>query len=362
MRRALQLAARGQGSVEPNPMVGCVIVRGGKVVGKGYHRRFGGAHAEVEALRDCRGRPRGATVYVTLEPCCFHGKTPPCTDALLAAGVKRVVTAMGDPHPRVSARGIRTLRGAGIQVDVGVLAGEAARLNAPYLKLVRQKLPWVILKWAQSLDGKLATHTGDARWVTDEQMRAHANRRRGRLDAIIVGSETVRRDDPLLTCRVGRPRRRATRIVLDTDLTTPPSRRVVKTAAEVPTWFFCSTRAPRGRADALGKAGCLVHRVPVDRTGAVDGVSLRAVLDVLGEHQMTNVLVEGGGRVLGGFFDQRLADEVHIYMAPLLVGGVAAVNALNGRGVRTMAEALRLPAATRPRRLGAGWLIAARLD
>jgi len=357
MQRALHLAARGQGRVEPNPLVGCVVVRGGKIIGEGYHRRFGGPHAEVQALRRCKGSAKGAIIYVTLEPCCFVGKTPPCSDALIEAGVGRVVAAMRDPNPRVAGRGLRVLRAAGVRVELGLLQRQATELNAPYIKLTQRGRPWVILKWAQSLDGKIATRTGDSKWITDRRMRAHAQRTRGRVDAVIAGVGTVVADDPLLTCRVGHPRRVATRVVLDTRLRTPPQARLVKTARRIPTWTFCGPRAPRSRAKRLEQAGCVIHRVHSD--GA--GLSLDAVLKTLGARAMTNVLVEGGGRVLGRFFDQGLADEFHIYQAPLLIGGRSATGALGGLGVPSVREALRLGEPIRARRIGDGWFVQARL-
>ncbi len=360
MRLALRLAARGRGRVEPNPMVGCVVVRNRRIIGRGYHRRFGGPHAEVEALRSCDGGAAGATVYVTLEPCCFFGKTPACTDALRAAKVGRVVAAMQDPNPRVNGRGLAILRKAGIRTALGTLGDEAAALNAPFIKLVRQRRPWVILKWAQSLDGKIATAGGESKWITDEVMRAHAHRIRGRVDAIIVGRHTVQTDDPLLTCRAGRPGRIAVRVVLDSKLRISPDSQLVRTAREVPTWIFCAVGAPLVRAKRLGSAGCVVHRVPSDAAGA-GGVSLPAVLDVLGAAEMTNVLVEGGGAVLGRFFDQHLADEVCLYVAPRLIGGRTAPGALNAKGVSTMKGAVALVPADGFKRLGSGWVFQGRL-
>ena len=351
LRRALALVVRGQGRVEPNPLVGCVIVRSGHVLGEGYHRRFGGPHAEVEALRRCRQTPRGATVYVTLEPCGHYGKTPPCTDALIAAGVTRVVAPREDPNPPVAGKGFAALRRAGLRVDVGLLADEAAKVNAPFFKLVREHRPWVILKWAQSLDGKIATRTGDSKWISDETCRAHAHRTRGRVDAILVGIGTVLRDDPLLTCRLARPRRVATRVVLDSNLRTPPRSQLVRTARKVPTWIFHARKAPARRAHALEKGGCRLYAVPSTRRG----LSLPAILDALGEHQMTNVLVEGGGRLLGSFFDKGLADEFHIYIAPQLIGGAGAAGPLHGEGVRKVAAAPSLSPALSLTRLGNGY-------
>ncbi len=358
MRAALRRALCGRGWVEPNPMVGCVIVRDGRMLSRACHKRYGGPHAEVEALNSCRAPARGATVYVTLEPCCYEGKTPACTDALRKARVRRVVVGTEDPNPRVNGRGIAVLRKAGITVDVGARRDEAARLIQPFSKLVTQGRPWVILKWGQSLDGKLATRTGDAKWITDERQRRHAHEIRGRLDAILTGVGTVLADDPLLTCRVGTRRRVATRVVLDSSLRTPPSAQLVATARQTPTWFFCSTAAPARRAEALEAAGCRVTRVAAGRNG---GLSLPAVLDELGRERMTNVLVEGGGNLLGSFFDEKLADEVQIYVAPTLIGGKDAVGALHGVGAERVAAALRL-SADAMRRCGDGWFIAGRIS
>jgi diaminohydroxyphosphoribosylaminopyrimidine deaminase/5-amino-6-(5-phosphoribosylamino)uracil reductase len=369
MRQALALARRGLGYVEPNPMVGCVLVRGERVLATGYHHRFGGPHAEVDALRRCRTSPRGATAYVTLEPCCHHGKTPPCTDALIAAGIARVVAAVKDPNPRVAGGGFAQLRAVGIRVEAGLCATEAAALNAPFFKLQRQHRPWVILKWAQSLDGKIAAHTGDSKWISDEVCRAHAHRTRGRVDAVVVGVGTVLADDPRLTCRTAHPRRTAARVVLDSDLCTPLRAQLVRTARQVPTWLFCRKDGPAAHRRALEQAGCVVHAVASTRPRAARrggakaggvGLSLPAVLDVLGKSQFTNVLVEGGGQVLGSFFDAGLADECHIYVAPLLVGGRDAPGPLNAAGVARIAAAVRLPDEARLARMGTGYFVAAR--
>ena len=206
MRRALDLAARGQGAVEPNPMVGCVIAQGAEIIGEGWHRQFGADHAEVEALRMAGDRAAGATLYVTLEPCCHHGKTPPCTRAVLAAGVRRVVVAAGDPFPQVQGGGIAELRAAGLDVELGLLETDSRRLNAPYLKLVESGRPWIIAKWAMTLDGKIAARGGQSRWISNPQSREVVHKLRGRVDAVLVGRGTAVRDDPLLTARPPGPR------------------------------------------------------------------------------------------------------------------------------------------------------------
>lgn len=380
MRRALRLAPRGEGRVEPNPMVGAVLVRNDRVLAEGWHGRFGGPHAEIEALRACAVRhgadaARGATCYVTLEPCCHHGKTPPCTDALIAAGVARVVAAMRDPFPEVAGRGIRTLRRAGVRVDVGLLEEQAAWVNRAFVHRVTTGRPWVTLKWAQSLDGKIATHAGASRWISSEASRREVHRLRGRMDAVIVGVGTVLADDPELTCRHVRPRRVATRVVLDSRLRTPHSAKLVYTAKQTPTLIFTSAAAPSARRKALERAGCEVcivaswrmrsatlskraslprmyrtatvseRRVPprLIRTATVRQrplLSPRAVLDELGRRNMTNVLVEGGGCVLGSFFDAGLADEAVVFVAPCLIGGAAAPGPLHGLG-RTAVPSLQ---------------------
>lgn len=336
MRRALALARRGEGFVEPNPMVGCVLVKGSKVLGEGYHHRYGGPHAEVEALRAAgRGAATGATAYLTLEPCCHQGKTPPCTEALIEAGVRRVVYAHEDPFEQVAGKGARRLRQAGIEVAQGLLEEEAAALMAPYLKLIRDGRPWVILKWAQSIDGKIATRSGDSKWISGPDSRRKVHRLRGRVDAIIVGVETVRVDDPLLTCREARTRRVAVRVVLDPKLRIPVSANLVKTAVQTPTLIVTAKgNAARPKARSLCRRG--VELMEVKRRGS--GLDLNRVLRTLGIRGMSNVMVEGGGRTLGRFMDAALADEAWVFVAPRLIGGEQAPGALAGSGPASMKQ------------------------
>jgi len=351
MNRALALAGRGLGRVEPNPMVGCVIVRGGRIVGEGYHRRFGADHAEIEALGRCGGEARGATVYVTLEPCCHRGKTGPCSEALIAAGVGRVVAAMRDPFAAVAGKGLARLRRAGIVVDVGLCGDRARRLNAAYVKLRTLGRPWVILKWAQSLDGKIATRTGESKWITSARSRLQAHRLRGRVDAIIVGSGTAMADDPMLTCRAVRAKRVASRVVVDSRLRLSPTLRLVRTAGRVPTIVATTAGAVRSRprvADKLRRRGCEVLVVKQ----VAGHVSLPALLEVLGRREMTNVMVEGGGRLLGAFFDQGLADEAVVFVSPKLIGGAEALSALEGRGIAQIKQAVGGSRQVELRRLG----------
>lgn len=338
MRRALELAARGRGLVEPNPMVGAVLLREGQVVGEGFHERFGGPHAEVVALANCRGPTAGTTLVVNLEPCCHWGKTPPCTQAIVAAGVRRVVIGCRDPFPAVSGRGVEELKRAGIEVVEGVLEAEARELNAPFFKLRTTGLPYVIAKWAMTLDGRIATATGDSRWITGPAARQWVHDLRGRVDAILVGVGTVLRDDPLLTCRTRRLRT-AVRVVVDTRCRTPVDSRLVRTAREVPVVVAAGSEVPVARRSALEREGVEVVELPLDGAGRVD---LAALLRLLGQREMTNLLVEGGAEVLGSFFDRRLVDEVAVFVAPKVVGGRAAVPAVAGCGRERVALAQRV--------------------
>jgi diaminohydroxyphosphoribosylaminopyrimidine deaminase/5-amino-6-(5-phosphoribosylamino)uracil reductase len=331
MRLALTVAVKGQGSVEPNPMVGAVVLdAAGQRVGEGYHAKFGGPHAEVVALAAAGEKARGGTLYVTLEPCCHFGKTPPCTDAIKAAGVRRVVAAMADPFPQVAGGGVKVLRDAGIDVTVGVAEAEARELNAPYLKRLSTGKPWVHLKWAISLDGKIATRTGDSKWISSEESRRIVHELRGRMDAIVVGGGTVRADDPLLTARPPGPRV-ASRVVLSASGNLPADCQLVRTAKEVPV-LVVTTSAGEKNLTAWRNAGVevLAHSRP----------SIPGLLSELGRRGMTNVLVEGGAGVHGAFVDAGEVDEVHVFVAPLLLGG-AGPGSVGGSGFDRVADGFR---------------------
>ncbi|QDU19242.1 bifunctional diaminohydroxyphosphoribosylaminopyrimidine deaminase/5-amino-6-(5-phosphoribosylamino)uracil reductase RibD [Urbifossiella limnaea] len=337
MRHALALAARGRGAVEPNPMVGAVVLdAAGAVVGEGWHQRFGGPHAEVHALAAAGERARGGTLVVTLEPCCHQGKTPPCTDAVLAAGVARVVAAMADPFPRVAGGGLARLRDAGVVVEVGVSEAEARRLNAAYLKLLATGRPWVHLKWAMSLDGKTATRAGDSQWISGPESRQRVHELRGVVDAIVVGRGTVEADDPALTARPPGPRA-PTRVVLTAAGRLPDRCRLRDTARAVPVLVFTAA-GNEGRIAGWAEEGAEVVALPAGE----GGLSVDAVLAELGRRRMTHVLVEGGAAVHGAFLDAGAADELHVFVAPLLIGGAAAPGATGGRGVEKLVAALRL--------------------
>jgi len=337
MARALQLAARGRGLVEPNPMVGCVIARGTSVVGEGFHTRYGAAHAEIEALRASGSAASGSAMYVTLEPCCHHGKTPPCTDAVIGAGIRRIFIAHRDPFPQVAGDGIGQLEKAGIEVHLGLLEQEARALNAPYLKLVETGVPWIIAKWAMTLDGKLATRTGSSQWISGPDSRARVHQLRGRVDAILVGSGTAARDDPRLTARPPGVRI-ATRVVVDSLAGLSPRGKLAQTAGDVPVLVACGPEAPAKNRRRLAEAGCEVLSLeapdPADR--------LRQLLEHLGRRRMTNVLVEGGGRLLGSLFDMHAIDEVHVFVAAKLVRGADAPSPIAGTGIARMQQAVSL--------------------
>jgi len=349
MQRALSLAARGEGLVEPNPMVGCVLARGERVVGEGWHRRFGGPHAEINALARAGRRAKGATAYVTLEPCCHFGKTPPCTDALIAAGIRRVVAAMKDVNPLVAGKGLRRLRAAGIKVEVGLLEREAKALAAPFITFMTKWRPYVILKWAQSIDGKIATRSGESKWISSIASRRVVHALRGKVDAVIAGINTVLADDPQLTARLVKPRRIAARVVLDSRLRTPIASRLVRTARRAPTLIFTGPQGwrRRRRRGELEARGCEVARLKARR----GGLDLRGLLGDLHGRGMTNVLVEGGGLVHGAFMDAGLADEARVFVAPLLIGGEEAPGPLRNSGSKGLG---RFPGAMLERQVRMG--------
>ncbi|HEY1065339.1 MAG TPA: bifunctional diaminohydroxyphosphoribosylaminopyrimidine deaminase/5-amino-6-(5-phosphoribosylamino)uracil reductase RibD [Pirellulales bacterium] len=356
MRRALELAALGRGRAEPNPMVGCVIVRDGAIVGEGYHQAHGGPHAEVHALRAAGALARGATLYVTLEPCSHFGKTPPCADAVLEAGVARVVAAMADPFPQVSGRGFTKLQAGGVAVACGLLEEEARALNAPYLKLIERKRPWIIAKWAATLDGKIATTTGDSQWISSEASRAIVHQIRGRVDAVLVGSGTARADDPQLTARPTGVRT-ATRIVFDGAASLAPDGRLASTAREIPVLVAVGPQASPEAVAALVKRGCEVFVC----AGRTRRERLAALLDELGRRRFTNVLVEGGGGLFGALFELQEIDEVHAFIAPKVVGGASAPGPIGGAGVEWMRDALPL-SAVEVRTLGGDVYLSGRTD
>lgn len=336
MRRALELAERGRGHVEPNPMVGCVLVRDGQRIAEGFHRRYGGPHAEVDALGSLADptAARGATAYVTLEPCCHTGKTPPCSRALIAAEVARVVVAIRDPFPQVAGGGLDELRAAGIHVEVGVCAPEATRLLAAYLKRVRTGRPWVIAKWAMTLDGRIATAAGDSQWISGPVSRGEVHRLRGLVDGILVGGGTVAADDPTLTARPPGPRT-ATRIVLADRRLPRVEGRLFQTLDQAPLLVVVPATVSSDQTESLRRAGAEVLACHTADRVEMIGELLEHLGGTL---RMTHLLVEGGAGVLGSFFTADQVDEVHAYLGPKIVGGTAAPGPVGGAGWSRLAD------------------------
>jgi diaminohydroxyphosphoribosylaminopyrimidine deaminase/5-amino-6-(5-phosphoribosylamino)uracil reductase len=336
MRAALRQARRAVGFTSPNPPVGAVVVRQGEVVGRGCTQPPGGPHAEVMALAEAGARARGATLYVTLEPCAHFGRTPPCTNAVLQAGIARVVAALEDPHDIVAGRGFARLREAGVEVSVGVCEAEARSLLQPYLKHVRTGVPYGILKCAVSLDGKIATRTGDSRWVSGEEARRRVHRLRQECDAVTVGVGTVLRDDPRLNVRLPGKRRDPIRVVLDSQARTPVDAALFGPGG--PVIIAVTERAPRERVDALAARGAEVLMVPEE----AGHVSVAALFALLGSRGVMSVLLEGGGTVAAAALQAGVIDRLLFFMAPLLIGGRDAPTPVEGEGAGMMAEALRL--------------------
>jgi diaminohydroxyphosphoribosylaminopyrimidine deaminase / 5-amino-6-(5-phosphoribosylamino)uracil reductase len=338
MKDALDLAARGRGWTSPNPMVGAVVVRDSEIVGTGYHEYVGGHHAEVNALDVARGKTSGSTLYVTLEPCNHQGRTPPCTHAIVRSGISRVVIGMADPNPHVEGGGADFLRKRGIRVDMGILEYECRLLNQVFLKHVKTGLPYVTLKVAATLDGRIATRTGESRWISNERSRRFVQELRFAADGILVGISTVLADDPRLTVRIRKkpPRRQPIRIVLDSQLRLPLTSHLAQTARDIPVWVACAENAPRERESLLKAAGVVVLRF-----SAEDGrIDLRSLLKECDRRQVTSLIVEGGGRVLGAFLDQHLADSCYFFYAPKILGDVEAILMVQGGPRLDMSEAL----------------------
>jgi diaminohydroxyphosphoribosylaminopyrimidine deaminase/5-amino-6-(5-phosphoribosylamino)uracil reductase len=339
MARALELAERARGLTSPNPMVGAVVVADGQVVGEGFHAAAGRPHAEVEALAVAGDRARGATLYVTLEPCSHWGRTPPCAPAVLDAGVRRVVAALQDPNPAVAGQGLELLRRAGLTVTVGVLQADAERQNRVFLTAMRQGRPHVTLKAAMTLDGKIADAHGESQWITGEAARREAHRLRSEADAIVVGILTVLRDDPQLTVRLSRPwPREPLRVVLDTQARTPPGARLITAGtADRAVIVVAESAAPADRLRRLGETGATIVTLP--RRG--DHVSLPELLGHLHGREIRSLLVEGGAEVHGAFLEAGLVDRVAVFLAPRLMGGREAASMIAGGG-RSLKDALRL--------------------
>ncbi len=317
MRLALHLARKGEGKVSPNPLVGSVVVKDGEIVGRGYHRAYGMDHAEVVALRDAGGQARGATIYVNLEPCNHTGHTPPCTRAILKAGIHRVVIGMRDPNPDVQGGGVETLRANGVDVEEGILEERCRRLNEAFIHFVTHKVPFVVMKIAATLDGKIATRTGSSRWITGEKSLKYVHYLRGAMDAVMVGIGTVLKDNPLLTCRSPRPPHQPLRIVVDTTLRIPENAKLVTSTGTAPLLIATGPEVDKEKRDRLKSQG--VEILPVRLYNKK--VDLRHLITILGERKITSILMEGGSKLNTSALRQGIAQKVMVFYAPKVLGG-----------------------------------------
>ena len=339
LRRAIELASEARGMTSPNPLVGAVVVKSGRVIGEGFHSAAGRPHAEREALAACEEDPAGATMYVSLEPCAHEGRTPPCTDAIVAAGIRRVVVASDDPTAKASGRGLGILRDEGIAVDVfnGEIAQAARLINQPFRKHARTGRPLVVMKAAMTLDGKVATSTGDSKWISGEDSRARAHRWRAELDAVAVGIGTALADDPLLTARVEAVPRQPHRVVFDSEARLPLDSQLVRSVGEAPLTVICGRAAGRRPVEALTAAGAEVVVV----AGENEGARVAAALDELGSRGIQSLLLEGGPHLAGAFLDAGEIDVAHTFVAPILAGGRNAKPPIEGEGIERIAAARR---------------------
>lgn len=372
MELALELAARARGRTSPNPMVGAVVVKDGEIVGRGFHPKAGKPHAEVYALEEAGERAKGSTLYVTLEPCCHYGRTPPCTGKILASGISRVVAAMTDPNPLVAGKGIAELRRAGVEVEVGLLEDRARELNEAFIKYITTGRPFLIMKWAMTIDGKIASRSGDSRWVSGEESRALVHRLRDQVDGIMAGIGTVLKDNPRLTTRLPRtpPPQDETpesaddfragkdpiRIIVDSHLRIPLDAAVLNLNSTAPTWVACLDSAPSRRRSEIESRGAEVIPLP-GRDGRVD---LKALMEELGRRQMTSLLSEGGGTLNASALAAGLVDKIMCFVAPKIAGG-RAPGPVGGPGVELMSAALPLGRLTH-RQVGQDILIEGYLD
>ena len=335
MLQAIQLAKQGEGWTNPNPMVGAVIVKNGRIIGKGYHKKCGELHAERNAIASLTESAEGATIYVTLEPCCHYGKTPPCTEAIIEQKIKRVVIGSRDPNPKVAGKGVQILRDHGVEVETGLLEEECLSLNEIFFHYITTKMPYVAMKYAMTLDGKIASFSGDSKWVTGEKAREHTHFLRKKYRGILVGIGTVLADDPMLNCRIENgvdP----VRIVCDSHLQIPLECQLVKTAKNIET-IVCYAEENEEKQKALMEAG--VQLIKAEKDGQVD---LEKLMMELGSMEIDSVLVEGGGAIHGSFLTSGLVQKVYCYIAPKMIGGKDALSPVLGKGIEKMSDAVEI--------------------
>ena len=338
MRRAIELARNGTGWTNPNPLVGAVIVKDGEIIGEGWHHKYGELHAEREALKDCLARgndPAGADIFVTLEPCCHFGKQPPCTQALVEAGIKRVFVGSRDPNPLVHGKGNAFLRENGIEVTEDFLRGECDALNPIFFHYITTKRPYVALKYAMTADGKIATKTGASKWISGEAARAYVHELRSRYAAILCGIGTVLADDPMLNCRM-EGGNNPLRIICDSNLRIPLESKIVKSAKEIPAIIVCDDKADFAKRNSLDQAGLEVLTLPSGKTGKID---LSELMKVLGERKIDSVLIEGGGQINFSALEAGIVNKIYAFIAPKLFGGSAAKSPVAGEGIAGVEDA-----------------------
>ena len=336
MKMALELAQKGMGFTAPNPMVGAVIVKNGRIIGQGYHRKYGELHAEREALAACTEEPEGAYIYVTLEPCCHYGKQPPCVNAILEAGIRRVIIGSSDPNPLVAGKGIRILKDHGIEVTENILKEECDKLNEAFFYYIQNKKPYVVMKYAMTMDGKIAAYTGESKWVTGEAARIHVQEQRLKYTGIMVGVGTVLADDPMLTCRLENSRN-PVRIICDSHLRTPLTSKIVRTAKTIPT-ILASSSKDQQKIKNYEEMGCQVLYVP-EKNGHID---LNRLMELLGAAKIDSILLEGGGSLNWSALESGIVQKVQTYIAPKLFGGEEAKTPVEGKGFPDPASAVLL--------------------
>ena len=336
MKMALELAQKGMGFTAPNPMVGAVIVKNGRIIGQGYHRKYGELHAEREALAVCTEEPKGASIYVTLEPCCHYGKQPPCVNAILEAGIRRVIIGSSDPNPLVAGKGIRILKDHGIEVTENILKEECDKLNEAFFYYIQNKKPYVVMKYAMTMDGKIAAYTGESKWVTGEAARIHVQEQRLKYTGIMVGVGTVLADDPMLTCRLENSRN-PVRIICDSHLRTPLTSKIARTAETIPT-ILASSSKDQQKIKNYEELGCQVLYVP-EKNGHID---LNRLMELLGAAKIDSILLEGGGSLNWSALESGIVQKVQTYIAPKLFGGEEAKTPVEGKGFPDPASAVSL--------------------
>jgi len=353
MRRALELAGKARGRTSPNPMVGAVIVKNGRVIAEGYHKKAGRPHGEIEALRKAGKRARGAQLFINLEPCCHHGRTPPCTDAIIESGLREVYVGMRDPNPQVAGKGIRQLKRAGITVHTGLLKKECQRLNEVFVKYIETGKPFVVLKSALSLDGKIATSIGESQWITGPEARERVHQMRDQVDAILVGAGTVLKDNPRLTTRLKKGKgHNPARVILDAKAEIPLKARVFHHANRDRVVYFTTNKASASRVNRLTDRGIRIQVI----SNKNNRIQLKNLIKMLGQMEISSVLLEGGSGINASALKEGVVDKVALFLAPLIIGGESAPGVVGGPGIKSLRQALKIKNLTMTP-VGTDWMV-----